>query len=74
MDEIPLQMRRQCPRCGAAVLRIHRRPIDRLVAFFRPVRRYQCTSLECEWRGNLPRDHAPRGSDWVPMTTTTGTQ
>jgi hypothetical protein len=48
-----------CPRCHAPVLRIHRRPIDRLVSLFSPLYRYQCTALECEWTGNLPRERAP---------------
>lgn len=57
---------KRCPCCGGAVFRRSRRGIDRLTSLIRPVRRYQCLSLECGWVGNLPRDHVqhdrvPRG-------------
>ena len=44
-----------CPRCGGRVIRIRRRPIDRLISLIRPVRRYQCEKPNCGWIGNVPR-------------------
>ena len=44
------------PRCGGAVYRRTRRPIDRLLSLIKPVRRYHCLFVECSWVGNLPRD------------------
>jgi hypothetical protein len=68
--QIPRQMHKTCPRCGGAVDRIRRRPIDRLTSLIRPVQRYQCIALECGWVGNLPRGPMPRGGERVSMTTT----
>ena len=66
------QARRSCPQCGDAVLRVHRRIIDRLYSLYHPVHRYQCTSLECGWRGNLPkRAHLDHGG-LSPLSTPTG--
>ena len=42
-----------CPECQGAVLRIWRRPVDRLSAFLMPTRRYRCQSFQCQWEGNL---------------------
>jgi hypothetical protein len=67
-------MARTCPRCGGPALRIRRRPIDRVLSLFRPVQRYQCIALECEWQGNLPRKAVPKVGDMLPMTTPTGTR
>ena len=61
-----------CPQCGDLVLRIHRRVIDRLYSLYRPVYRYQCTSLECGWQGNLPH-RALDEAGLAPLTTPTGT-
>jgi hypothetical protein len=40
-----------CPRCGSELHRIHRRPRDRLLDLFVPVRRYRCKNRDCSWRG-----------------------
>jgi hypothetical protein len=53
---------------------VRRRPIDRLLSLFRPMQRYQCMALECEWQGNLPRKPSPNVGDVLPMTTPTGTR
>jgi hypothetical protein len=67
-------MARTCPRCGGPVFRIRRRSIDRLLSLIRPVQRYQCSALECEWQGNLPRGPVPRNEQFVPLTTPTGSR
>ncbi len=48
---------RLCPRCGGALNRIHRRPLDRLISRVYRVHRYVCRNLECGWGGLL---HCPR--------------
>ena len=65
--------RRTCPKCGDFVLRIHRRVIDRLYSLHHPVYRYQCTSLECGWQGNLPQRPQLAEEGLAPLTTPTGT-
>jgi len=67
------QTRRTCPKCGDAVLRVHRRIIDHIYSLYRPVYRYQCTSLECAWRGNLPPRAMLNQDGLAPLTTPTGT-
>jgi hypothetical protein len=51
-------------------MRVRRRVIDRLFSLFHSVRRYQCTSLECGWQGNLPVQLKDNGL--APLTTPTG--
>jgi hypothetical protein len=53
--QIPHQMPKVCPRCGGEVARIPRRLIDRVISLVRPVQRYRCTALQCQWIGNLSR-------------------
>jgi hypothetical protein len=65
-------VRRTCPKCGDFVFRIHRRVIDRVYSLYRPVYRYQCTSLECGWQGNLPQRPLLEESGIGPLTTPTG--
>jgi len=55
------------------LLRIARRPFDRLLSVVRPVHRYQCIALECAWQGNLPRQNATTGEGSAPLSTMTGT-
>jgi hypothetical protein len=40
-----------CPRCGETVRRIKRRLIDRIVSYFKPVKRYQCEF--CDWEDSI---------------------
>jgi hypothetical protein len=40
-----------CPRCGETVRRIKRRIIDRIVSYFKPVKRYQCEF--CDWEDSI---------------------
>jgi hypothetical protein len=42
---------RDCPHCGGVLIRIHRRPIDRLMSLYVPVARYRCRNHECGWQG-----------------------
>jgi len=44
----------RCPRCKGALIRIRRRPIDRLVSLILPRRRFRCVAIGCGWEGNLP--------------------
>jgi len=46
-------VRKSCPDCGELLMRIPRRLIDRLTSLFAPIRRYQCRSQRCQWRGNI---------------------
>jgi hypothetical protein len=63
---------RLCPCCGGPLVRIARRPADRLLSLFRPVNRYQCVVLECGWQGNLARWRLPPGEHITPMNTPSG--
>jgi predicted RNA-binding Zn-ribbon protein involved in translation (DUF1610 family) len=65
-------VKRSCPQCGDTVLRVHRRVIDRLYSLLHPVYRYQCTSLECGWQGNLPRAPMLEEDGLAPLSTPTG--
>jgi hypothetical protein len=40
-----------CPHCGSDLRRVHRRPRDRLLDLFVPVRRYRCKNRDCYWSG-----------------------
>ena len=43
-----------CPLCGEGdLMRIRRRPIDRLFSLFGARHRYRCFNNECLWQGNL---------------------
>jgi hypothetical protein len=43
-----------CPLCGLhGLIRIRRRPIDRLLSLFVRQRRFRCTQPGCAWQGNL---------------------
>jgi hypothetical protein len=44
---------RACPVCGFPLIRVPRRRLDRIYSLFFPVRRYQCETFHCQWRGNL---------------------
>jgi hypothetical protein len=54
-----------CPHCGGNLMRIRRRPVDRLFSVFVPVRRFRCVDLRCIWEGNVRRS---RGTvSYAPM-------
>ena len=54
MEQRELQhISKSCPRCGAPVVRIRRRLIDRLQSIFLPVHRYCCSGAGCGWEGNV---------------------
>jgi hypothetical protein len=46
-------VRRVCPRCGGKLIRIHRRPIDRLQSAFLPVNRFRCFTAPCGYETNI---------------------
>jgi hypothetical protein len=45
----------ECPKCGGALIRVHRRPLDRLQSVVLPVRRFRCDAFHCRYEGNLRR-------------------
>ena len=45
-----------CPLCGAELMRIPRRPIDRLTSIFGEHHRFRCERFSCQWEGNLRAD------------------
>ncbi len=43
-----------CPLCGCrGLVRVHRRPIDRVLSLFLDMQRFRCRQFECQWEGNL---------------------
>jgi hypothetical protein len=50
---------RQCPQCGAFLVRIPRRLRDRITSIVTPVHRYHCIGFTCHWEGNLTLASAP---------------
>lgn len=44
-----------CPRCQGKLVREHRRLLDRLYSLVRPLKRYRCGNLACQWEGNIAR-------------------
>ena len=56
----------KCPRCDGDLIRIRRRPIDRLISLFVSVRRFRCVTLGCNWEGNMRKDRYLAGS--APVT------
>lgn len=52
-----------CPLCGSlGLVRIHRRPIDRMLGLFVRVYRFRCEEFECQWEGNLTRRQCGKGT------------
>lgn len=52
-----------CPLCGSpGLIRIHRRPIDRVLSLFVEVYRFRCQQFECQWEGNLTKRQCLRGT------------
>jgi len=50
-----------CPVCGSPLYRVHRRPRDRFLSWFVPVRRYRCKNHDCGWSGlRVGTAHASR--------------
>ena len=44
----------QCPWCTAYLVRMPRRPVDRLWSIVKPARRYRCERFACQWQGTIP--------------------
>jgi hypothetical protein len=59
-----------CPTCGNLIERVPRRPLDRLINWYVPVMRYQCSTRDCQWEGlriltadsSRPQESAPGNS------------
>jgi hypothetical protein len=54
----------ECPQCRSSgssgdLVRVHRRFIDRVISLLRPLRRYRCRTMDCDWEGNLPARRIP---------------
>jgi hypothetical protein len=43
----------RCPRCGAVLFRVRRKPLDRVLSLVAPRRRYRCRAMGCGWEGTL---------------------
>lgn len=61
-----------CPRCGELILRVHRKPLDRIwgALNLRPLRRYHCTNQDCGWNGlryGKPHAHPTEASTTRPF-------
>lgn len=46
-------IRLTCPLCEHDLIRVTRRPVDRLLSFFAPLYRYRCRQHACQWEGTL---------------------
>jgi hypothetical protein len=51
-----------CPCCRGNLIRIWRRPSDRLLSMFIPLHRYRCDAHDCRWEGNIRRSRTGRVS------------
>ncbi len=40
-----------CPVCGSELRQVHRQPIERLIDWYIPLRRYRCRNHDCNWEG-----------------------
>ena len=60
---IPSAIGPACPRCDRSLVRIRRRPLDRLLSLALPVRRYKCHQYtkgrQCTWEGLLRFESSP---------------
>lgn len=45
--------RMACPACAGILIRIARRPQDRLTSLLIPVFRFRCREHHCQWEGTL---------------------
>ena len=51
--KIATPAKHHCPQCKSPLLRIWRRPVDRILAAMTPVHRYRCEKFSCQWEGNF---------------------
>lgn len=58
--------------CKGWLIRIWRRPVDRLYSYFVPVHRFRCENFSCGWEGNFRVDGHGSGknSDVLTLVTT----
>lgn len=50
-----------CPLCAGDLIRVRRRPVDRIAGWVAPSRRYRCLAFRCQWEGNLRRQRGDFG-------------
>lgn len=67
LNQAAPQMRAQdgcrCPMCGEpGLIRVHRRPVDRLLSLFVGLQRFRCPQFECQWEGNLSKHRIDKGT------------
>jgi len=43
----------KCPLCEWKLIRLRRRPVDRLWSLVHPLKRYRCENFRCQWMGNI---------------------
>jgi hypothetical protein len=43
----------RCPRCRGQIVRVPRRPFDRVMSVFMLRWRYRCRAMGCGWEGTL---------------------
>lgn len=55
--------KRSCPACAGILIRIARRPQDRLTSLVKPVFRYRCREHQCRWEGTLSAISGPVSRD-----------
>lgn len=42
-----------CPNCGGELIRVARRPADRILSMVVPVKRFRCPDFRCQFEGIL---------------------
>ena len=58
-----------CPGCLGPTSLVHRRPIDRVLSWFSPRRRFRCKNADCAWEGTLSSMGPPsrRSGVWAKL-------
>jgi hypothetical protein len=54
-----------CPECDSGLIRVRRRPIDRLLSTFVPVRRFRCSGMGCGYEGNVAKTAIRKRYVWL---------
>jgi hypothetical protein len=55
----------RCPECGSGLIRVRRRPVDRLLSAFVPVRRFRCSGMQCVYEGNVAKNAIRKRHAWL---------
>ncbi len=68
--KIATPAKHHCPQCESPLLRIWRRPVDRLLGGLTPVHRYRCEKFSCQWQGNFrTNEESPENAKAEPVST-----